>query len=129
MRRTGGPRPSHALRQRQLTYQVINLLSASGHEFPLHVGRAFSLSIAVSFHTKFSTTVAWKIYPSPAIVSPEKGNDEPCIDMPIMYVVSWTVFPCRMLTVCFCLLCFLHTLVPLPGLLTSGLTCGLALRD
>ena len=27
------------------------------------------------------------------------------------------------------LLCFPHTLVPLPGLLTSGLTCGLALRD
>ena len=27
------------------------------------------------------------------------------------------------------LLCFPHTLVPLPGLLTSGLTCGLALRE
>ena len=38
MRRTGGPRPSHALHQRQLTYQVIHLLSASGHEFPLCVG-------------------------------------------------------------------------------------------
>ena len=31
-------RPSHALRQRQLTYQVIHLLSASGHEFPLCAG-------------------------------------------------------------------------------------------
>ena len=32
--------------------------------------------------------------------------------------------------VCFCrLLCFPRTLVPFQGLLTSGLTCGLALRD
>ena len=62
----------------------------------------------------------------PTILSPEKGSEEPGIDMPIVYVVSLSLFLMPYASVD--PLCFPRTLVALKGLLTSGLTCGHALR-
>ena len=72
-------------------------------------------------------TVAGKFKPSPAIISPEKGSEEPCIDMPIVYVVCLNLFPMPYASADF--VCFPRTVVPLKRLLTSGLTCGHTLRD
>ena len=90
-RRTGGPRPSDVLCQYRLLYQVLYRLSASGASAS---GARFIRDYISRLSYRLFATVAGKKYPSPAIVSPEKGSEEPCIDMP--HAV------CRMLQPTFC---------------------------
>ena len=65
MRRTGGPRPSHAIFYRRM---VTNARCASGE---LHQ-RLLKPPFILSFSAQWP-----EIYPSPAIVSPEKGAKRP----------------------------------------------------
>ena len=67
-----------------------------------------------------------KIFPNPAIVSPDWGSEEPCAACTIVRAVSLRLFPMPYVSTDF--LCCPRTLVPLKGLLTSGFTCEHALR-